>query len=82
MSRDESKMKTSTHYLIGLTIFTLATVLEGVGIMRYMQRVPDDNVGITLFVVTMVAFALGAVGFFFKWVKERQDEAGGSPKGK
>ncbi|MEA1958359.1 MAG: hypothetical protein U9N44_01615 [Chloroflexota bacterium] len=74
-------MKTSTQYLIGMGIFTLATVLQGVGVVRYIQRMPDDSVGITLFVVATVAFALGAAGFYFRWVKARRDAAGGSPKG-
>jgi len=76
LARRNSKMKASTQCLVGMAIFTLATVLQGVGVMRYMQRMPEDTVGIALFVVTMVAFALSAAGFYFRWVKARRGEVG------
>jgi len=47
----------------------IACVLQIIALTRYVRRLPDDWVGIVLYVVTTVAFALAAFGFFFQWKK-------------
>ena len=53
---------------------TIACVLQIVALTRYVRRLPDDSVGIVLYVVTTVAFALAAFGFFIEWKKEKSRE--------
>jgi len=55
----------------------IAAVLQGIGLVRYLGRLPDDWVGIILYGVTAVAFAVIAVGFFIQWRKERRAEGWG-----
>lgn len=44
----------------------LACMLQVIGLLRYVNRLPDDWIGITLYIVTIVAFALVALGFYFQ----------------
>jgi hypothetical protein len=42
----------------------VACVLQIVGLVRYLGRLPNDWVGIGLYAVAIVAFALGAIGSY------------------
>lgn len=44
----------------------LAGVLQLVGLVRYANRLPDDWVGITLYVITIVAFAIASLGAYLR----------------
>jgi len=55
--------------LVAAACSAVACLLQVVGFVRYLGRLPDDWLGIGLYVVTIAAFALGAIGFY---VQSRQ----------
>ncbi|MFC1951478.1 hypothetical protein ACFLYI_00350 [Chloroflexota bacterium] len=57
------------NVLIMSTSATIAFCLQVIGLVRYIQRLPDDWIGISLYSITTIAFAAAAVGFF---VSKRQ----------
>lgn len=52
----------------------VACVLQITGLIRYLGRLPEDRLGITLYVITIVAFALVSIEHFARWRKERDME--------
>jgi hypothetical protein len=64
----------SKNMLIGAVASALACLLQIVGLVRYVGRLPDDRVGIGLYVATAIAFALGAFGFYARWKKGKRKE--------
>ena len=50
----------------------VACVLQVIGLVRYLGRLPEDWVGIGLYSATIIAFAIVAVGFYIQW---RQQES-------
>lgn len=44
----------------------LACIFQVIGLVRYVSRLPDDWVGITLYAVSIAAFALVALGFYLQ----------------
>lgn len=65
-------MKRSSSWLFAAVCFTIAAILEGIGAARYISRLPDDGVGIGLYVAASVLFAIAAFGFYVKWAQERR----------
>jgi hypothetical protein len=73
--RDQGMKPTqSKNMLIGAVANVVACLLQIVGLVRYVGRLPDDRVGIGLYVVTAIAFALGAFGFYARWKKGNREE--------
>jgi hypothetical protein len=64
----ESKPK---GWLIGAVALTVACIFQVIFLIRYVGRLPDDRLGIVLSAITIVAFALAAIGFFIRWNKEK-----------
>lgn len=48
----------------------VACILQVIGLIRYIGRLPQDYVGIGLFSFTAVAFAIVSIGFFIQWKKQ------------
>ena len=67
-------MKTSTGLLISIMVFTVVGLLQGLVCVRYINRMSDDRLVITLYVAVFILYAVGAVFFYLKWVKERRKE--------
>jgi len=44
----------------------IAATLQTVGLIRYIQRLPEDWVGITLYTITLIAFIAISIGSFIK----------------
>jgi len=44
----------------------VAAILQTIGLIRYIDRLPDDWVGITLYVVTLLAFIAVSIGSFIQ----------------
>lgn len=44
----------------------LAGLFQVIGLIRYVGRLPEDWVGISLYVVSIAAFALLALGFYLQ----------------
>lgn len=49
--------------LVGWSAIVAAT-LQTVGLIRYIQRLPGDWVGITLYTITLIAFIVVGIGSF------------------
>jgi hypothetical protein len=64
----------SKNMLMGAVANAVACILQIVGLVRYVGRLPGDRVGIGLYVVTAIAFALGAFGFYARWKKGKPEE--------
>ena len=48
----------------------IGAVFLAIGLVRYLNRLPDDWVGITLYVINIVAFLIIGLGDYFqtrKW---------------
>jgi hypothetical protein len=44
----------------------LAVVLQTIGLIRYANRLPDDWLGISLYIITILAFAAISAGAFIQ----------------
>ena len=44
----------------------IAATLQTVGLIRYVSRLPDDWVGITLYAITLIAFIVVGIGSFIQ----------------
>lgn len=51
----------------------MAATLQTVGLIRYIIRLPDDWIGITLYIVTLIAFIVVSVGSFIQAHKEENE---------
>ena len=71
MKTDQSK-----NMLLGAAASGVACVLQIVGLVRYVGRLPDDWLGIVLYTVSAIAFAAGALGFYVRWRREGGDGPG------
>jgi hypothetical protein len=56
--------------------FHCCRIASGLVCVRYVNRMSDDRPVIMLYVAALVLFAVGAVFFYFKWIKERGKEEG------
>lgn len=61
--------KESRHALIMAMALTIACILQLYGTLRYVNRLPDDTVGVTLYIVVTILFAILATVHFFRWGK-------------
>lgn len=68
--------KSRITLLVGI-LSSVACILQITGLMRHLIRLPDDRVGIALYMVTIVAFALVSIEHFARWRKERKQERDG-----
>jgi len=64
------------NMLLGAAASAVACLLQIIGLVRYVGRLPDDWLGIALYTVSAIAFAAGALGFYVRWRKEGRDEPG------
>ena len=44
----------------------IAATLQTVGLIRYVSRLPDDWVGITIYTITLIAFIAVSIGSFIQ----------------
>ena len=61
------KVDKAKGFLIGALFASLACVLQVVGLIRYLGRLPEDWVGIALYCISIVALAAAAIGFYIQW---------------
>lgn len=55
---------------------TIACILQLYGTIRYIDRLPDDTVGVVLYIVTCVLFGAVAAGHYVRWAGERKRTSG------
>jgi len=53
--------------LIAAILASIACLLQVVGVVRYVGRLPDDWTGIGLYIASIVAFAVITLGFLVQW---------------
>ena len=44
----------------------VAAVLQTIGLIRYVNRLPDDWIGITIYAITLLAFIVASIGAFLQ----------------
>jgi len=44
----------------------LAALLQAIGLIRYVNRLPEDWIGIMLYTITLLAFTAASVGAFIQ----------------
>ena len=62
-------MTESSRSLVGLCIMALVLIGQIVGLVRYLHRLPDDRIGVALYVMTIAAVT-AAVFLLFMRVRE------------
>lgn len=62
--------KSKKNPLIMSVAGSVACILQIIGLIRYVGRLPEDYVGIILFSITAVLFAIVSIGFFIQWRKQ------------
>jgi len=72
MEVDMSK-KNYRGYLVGAVIMIAAAALQLIGFLRYLDRLPDDLVGLGLYVVTIIALVISALGFYIQWREKSRE---------
>ncbi len=65
-------MKKSGRLWIFAILFSIGFVLQAYGTVRYVSRMPDDWVGIGLYILNTVLFGILAVGFYAGWIRQRR----------
>lgn len=58
-----------------MAVFAVAGLLQGFVALRYISRMSDDRSVIIWYFIVLVLYAVVAVFFYVKWVKERRKEA-------
>lgn len=64
----------SKGWFLGAVAAAIACILQVIGLTRYIGRLPGDWLGIGLYIITIIAFGLAALGFFIRWNEEKQAE--------
>jgi hypothetical protein len=70
---DLKQVKSRTTFLVGV-LSAVACALQVTGLIRYLGRLPEDRLGITLYIITIIAFGLVSIEHFVRWRKEREME--------
>ena len=64
-------MEKAAGWLFGGVLMVLCSLLNGVGAWRYVTRLPEDTIGIVLYTITSLCFAIAGIGFLITWRKEK-----------
>ncbi|MFC1957532.1 hypothetical protein ACFLX0_01785 [Chloroflexota bacterium] len=62
--------KSVKNPLIMSVAAAVACILQVIGLVRYIGRLPEDCIGIGLFSFTAIAFAIVSIGFLIQWRKQ------------
>jgi len=63
-------MKNSNAFRIASIFMAITALVQIFGLVRYLDRLPEDWLGIGLYVVTIVALVIASFGFYVKWRQE------------
>jgi len=66
-------MKKNLHIIFSLVIL-LGALLQFYGLTRYLKRFPANSTGITIYVITILAFLIMALGQFLQWRKNKKNK--------
>jgi hypothetical protein len=68
------KIMDAKGLMLGAIFSTVACFMQIIAFIRFLGRLPEDGVGITLFILTIIAFTFGAFGFYIQWRKVKRNE--------
>ena len=68
------KIEKSRRLLILAVAAAIACILQVIGLVLYLCRLPNDWVGIGLYSATIIAFAVAAFGFFIQWRRQKSGD--------
>ena len=54
-------------WLLAAVAAATSCVLRIISLLRYLDRLPEDRIGIGLYIAAIVALAIAATGFFIQW---------------
>ena len=74
MPYNSLKMKKSSRKLFIALCLTAACILEAIVLLRLIDRLSDEWVGIGIYSAALVAFAIAAIGFYIQWHREKAKE--------
>ena len=57
--------------LIAAVIFAFVCLFEIVSLLRYLERLPGDRLGVGMHIVGIALFALAAILFYIQWRREK-----------
>jgi hypothetical protein len=60
-------MKHAGSFRFASIFMAIAVLLQIFGLIKYLDRLPEDWAGIGLYIVTIVAFVIASFGFDVKW---------------
>ena len=60
------KLQEAKHLRLFGWSAAFAAILQTIGLIRYINRLPDDWIGIALYAITLVAFVLVSIGSFIQ----------------
>ncbi|NIN11716.1 MAG: hypothetical protein GTO61_10015 [Gemmatimonadales bacterium] len=60
-------MTESTRSLLALCIMMFVLVGQIIGLYRYVQRLPDDRLGLALYGIAIVAITIMVFSLFARW---------------
>lgn len=65
------RLQKGDAFLLGAVILGLAALLQTIGLVRYLGRLPDDWIGIGLYIAVIAGCATAAAGFYLEWRRQR-----------
>ena len=57
---------------------TVACILQIIGTIRYVRRLPDDTLGVVLFIITCILYAVLATVYYTRWMASKKLTDGGT----
>jgi hypothetical protein len=61
-----------SNWLIGAILFSICTIFQLYGTIRYYGRLPEDLIGIGIYTLSTILFVIVTFGFFINWRKEKE----------
>jgi hypothetical protein len=56
--------------LVAAVVFAIVCLFQIVSLVRYLERLPGDRLGIGMHIVTIILFAVAAIIFYIRWRRE------------
>ena len=70
----DSERKGPRYLLVVAIAASIATIAQIYGTLRYVRRLPDDTLGVVLYIVTCVLFGAVATANYFRYLTEKKND--------
>lgn len=64
--------KKSNGWMFGTILLFICFLIQFIGTIRYYYRMPNDLIGLTIYTVTIIFFAISSFGFYINYKKEKE----------